>query len=67
MGLHRVRHNLATNILSQGQLWKKKKKNAEVIARKIINNSTEKGVACYAGKSSGCAIRSHDSGLWIYW
>ena len=25
MGLHRVRHNLATNTLSQGQLWKKKK------------------------------------------
>ena len=66
MGLQRVRHNLATNTLSQGQLWKKKK-NAEAIARKIINNSMEKGVACYAGKSSGCAIRSHDSGLWICW
>ena len=26
MGLQRVRHNLATNTLSQGQLWKKKKK-----------------------------------------
>ena len=24
MGLHRVRHNSATNTLSQGQLWKKK-------------------------------------------
>lgn len=43
------------------------KKNAEVIASNITNDSVKDGVAEYAEKNSGYTIRSDESWLWICW